>query len=85
MNIEKKINELRRSFMHKLTNDIGPANSDQNRYIKEMKFNGKPYSKNWLSHSELLKGATLEFDMSATPNNKRGINKEDFPYSLSNE
>ena len=61
------------------------ANGDQNRYIKGMKFNGKAYSKNWLSHSELMKGATLDFDMSATPNNKRGINKEDFPYSLSNE
>jgi predicted alpha-1,2-mannosidase len=61
------------------------ANSDQNRYIKEMKLNGKVYTKNWLSHSELMKGATLDFDMSATPNTKRGINKEDFPYSLSNE
>ncbi|WP_420828332.1 GH92 family glycosyl hydrolase [Flavobacterium potami] len=61
------------------------ANSDQNRYIKEMKMNGKSHTKNWLSHSELMKGATLDFDMSATPNNKRGINKEDVPYSLSNE
>ncbi|MGO4773124.1 GH92 family glycosyl hydrolase [Flavobacterium sp. W22_SRS_FK3] len=61
------------------------ANNEQNRYIKGMKFNGKTYSKNWLSHSELMKGAKLDFDMSATPNNKRGINKDDFPYSLSNE
>lgn len=61
------------------------ANSDQNRYIKEMKVNGQSYTKNWLSHSELMKGATLDFDMSETPNKKRGINKEDFPYSLSNE
>nr|WP_223255485.1 GH92 family glycosyl hydrolase [Flavobacterium sp. LM4] len=61
------------------------SNSNENRYIKGMKLNGKAYSKNWLSHSELMKGGTLDFDMSATPNNKRGINKEDFPYSLSNE
>nr|WP_315247216.1 GH92 family glycosyl hydrolase [uncultured Flavobacterium sp.] len=61
------------------------SNSNENRYIKGMKLNGKVYSKNWLSHSELMKGGTLDFDMSATPNNKRGINKEDFPYSLSNE
>lgn len=60
-------------------------NSDQNRYIRGLKFNGKAYAKNWLSHSELMKGGTLDFDMSSTPNNKRGINKEDFPYSLSNE
>lgn len=61
------------------------SNSDQNRYIKEMKLNGKGYTKNWLSHAELMKGATLDFDMASTPNNKRGINKEDVPYSLSNE
>ncbi|WJS94076.1 GH92 family glycosyl hydrolase [Flavobacterium johnsoniae] len=60
-------------------------NSDQNRYIQNMKLNGKVYTKNWLSHSELMKGATLDFDMSSEPNKKRGINKEDFPYSLSNE
>lgn len=60
-------------------------NSDQNRYIKGLKINGKNYTKNWLSHSELMKGGTLDFEMSSMPNNKRGINKEDFPYSLSNE
>lgn len=60
-------------------------NSDQNRYIRGLKINGKAYAKNWLSHSELMKGATLDFDMSSTSNTKRGINKEDFPYSLSNE
>lgn len=62
-----------------------PQNGDQNRYIRGMKINGKAYTKNWLSHSDLMKGAVLDFDMSSTPNNKRGINKEDFPYSLSNE
>ncbi|WP_281310767.1 GH92 family glycosyl hydrolase [Flavobacterium flavigenum] len=61
------------------------SNSNENRYIKGMKLNGKTYSKNWLSHSQLMKGATIDFEMSATANNKRGINKEDFPYSLSNE
>jgi len=60
-------------------------NSDQNRYIRGLKINGKAYVKNWLSHSELMKGGTIDFDMTSTPNTKRGINKEDFPYSLSNE
>ncbi len=61
------------------------ANSDQYRYIKEMKLNGEKYTRNWLSHSELMNGATLDFDMSSTPNLKRGITKEDAPYSLTNE
>ena len=62
-----------------------PQNGDQNRYIKGMKINGKADTKNWLSHSDLMKGAVLDFNMSSTPNKKRGINKEDFPYSLSNQ
>jgi predicted alpha-1,2-mannosidase len=62
-----------------------PENNAQNKYIKSIKFNGKAYSNNWLSHSELLKGAKIDFEMSSTPNKKRGTSKENFPYSLSNE
>ena len=61
------------------------ANSADNRYINTLKYNGKVYSKNWLSHSELLKGAILDFDMSAQPNKKRGIADADFPYSMSTD
>ena len=60
-------------------------NSDENRYINNMVYNGKTYTKNWLSHKELLKGAVIDFDMSNTPNKNRGTAKEDYPYSLSNE
>ena len=60
-------------------------NNDHNKYIKKLKLNGKTYTKNWLSHSELMNGATLDFDMSETPNTKRGVKKEDIPYSLTNE
>lgn len=60
-------------------------NSAENKYVKSMKVNGKPYTKNWLSHSELLKGATIDFEMNASPDKKRGISKDDLPYSLSNE
>jgi len=49
-----------------------------------MSFNGKPYTKNWLSHLKLMKGATLEFEMGDTPNKQLGVQK-DVPYSLSNE
>ncbi|MDD7888079.1 GH92 family glycosyl hydrolase [Flavivirga sp. 57AJ16] len=60
-------------------------NNADNRYIQSMKINGTKYSKNWLSFKELVKGAVLDFDMSDTPNKQRGINKSDYPYSLSNE
>ncbi|GLB48604.1 GH92 family glycosyl hydrolase [Neptunitalea lumnitzerae] len=60
-------------------------NSMENRYIQQIKLNGKKYSKNWYSHTELQKGATIDIDMSNTPNKNRGTAKKDAPYSLSND
>lgn len=60
-----------------------PANSADNRYIQELKYDGKPYQKNWLSHSKLVQGATLDFTMSAKPNTNRGVSPADYPYSFS--
>ncbi|MDN3587114.1 GH92 family glycosyl hydrolase [Pedobacter aquatilis] len=62
-----------------------PANNENNRYVQSLQMNGKPYTKNWISHSGLQKGAVLNFGMSATPNKTRGSNPVDFPYSLSTE
>ena len=60
-----------------------PQNSAENRYVNGLTVNGKPYDKNWLSHAELMQGATLDFDMSAAPNKRRGVKAEDAPYSFS--
>jgi predicted alpha-1,2-mannosidase len=60
-------------------------NSSQNKYVNSLSVNGKPYTFNWLSHSALLKGATLNFNMSAQPNKLKGIKPSEAPYSLSNE
>lgn len=60
-----------------------PNNNNENRYIKQLKVNEKRYSPNWISHKDLVKGVKLDFKMSSTPNKKRGIKKEDFPYSYS--
>ncbi len=62
-----------------------PENSKQKRYISEMKVNGRKYTKNYLTHEELLNGAKIRFKMSEQPNLNRGVNEEDFPYSFSNE
>ncbi len=62
-----------------------PNNNERNRYINGMNYNGNTYSKNFLSHESLIKGAIINIDMAARPNTQRGINKEDFPYSFSNE
>ncbi|MCD7900400.1 MAG: GH92 family glycosyl hydrolase [Bacteroides sp.] len=62
-----------------------PTNNKKNRYVQSMKVNGQSHSKNYLTHQILMNGATIDYQMSDTPNTKRGINKEDFPYSFSNE
>ena len=58
-------------------------NSAANRYLNQLTLNGQPYAHNWLSYTELLKGATLNFDMGATPNQQRGTAPADAPYSFS--
>jgi predicted alpha-1,2-mannosidase len=60
-------------------------NSDENRYVKSLNMNGQTYSKNWLNHAELLKGATLQFNMDDKPNKNRGTDEKDFPYSYSTD
>ncbi len=62
-----------------------PNNSADNRYIEAATVNGATYTKNWLSHTELLKGAVVNFTMAAEPNKQRGTKTEDFPYSFSAE
>jgi predicted alpha-1,2-mannosidase len=60
-----------------------PANSDENIYIQSAALNGKPYTKNYLDHFEMLKGGTMNVVMGSKPNKQRGINAADFPYSFS--
>ena len=62
-----------------------PANSDMNLYIRSLKLNGQPLERNYLTHEELTAGASIEFEMDATPNTQRGISKDCAPYSFSNE
>ena len=59
-----------------------PGVSDKNRYVKAVMLNGKPYTKLYITHSDLLKGGTLEFVMDSKPNKKRGLMAADKPYSM---
>lgn len=59
--------------------------SSNNRYVASMKLNGKVYTKNYLTHKDLLDGASIVFDMSSVPNKQRGISQSDAPYSFSDE
>ncbi|MDE6871735.1 MAG: GH92 family glycosyl hydrolase [Bacteroidales bacterium] len=62
-----------------------PKNSDTNRYIRTLSFNGKNYTKNYLSHFDLIKGGKLVFGMDSVPCKDRGVDEQDFPYSFSRE
>ena len=61
------------------------GNSRSNRYIDSMTLNGKTYTKNYLTHGDIMKGGTIVCAMSAEPNRSRGTQEADFPYSFTNE
>ncbi len=61
------------------------GNSADGRYIDGMTFNGTPYTKNYFTHADLLKGGTINCRMADKPNTSRGTTDDAFPYSFSNE
>lgn len=62
-----------------------PGNDDRNRYISTLRMNGNLRTQNYLNHSELLKGAVIDIELTDRPNKQRGVKETDFPYSFSNE
>ena len=50
-------------------------------YIQSVKWQGRPYTKSYFSHEDLLGGGTLEFEMGAKPNTAWGTGKGDLPSS----
>jgi len=58
-------------------------NTDGNKYVQELKWNNIKYSKNYISHFDLLKGGALNFTMNNVPNRQRGTIKSNYPYSYS--
>lgn len=56
--------------------------SDKNVYVKAIKLNGKKYEKHFITHSEILEGGEILFEMSNKPNRK-SVSYEK-PYSFTN-
>ena len=44
--------------------------SDRNIYIRKIMLNGKPYNRNYITHSDILNGGILEFTMGPEPQKK---------------
>lgn len=49
-----------------------PKNSTVNKYIQSARFNGKPMSKLWFNHADLVAGGHLELEMGPLPNKRLG-------------
>jgi predicted alpha-1,2-mannosidase len=47
-----------------------PNVSSENIYIQKIVLNGKPYTKNYITHQDIVSGGKLEFVMGKTPNKK---------------
>ena len=68
----------------KLLSISAPDNGKDNFYISDMKVNGKRYTRTYLEHDLLTKGADIRYTMSDRPSKTRSVSMEDRPYSFSN-
>ncbi len=62
-----------------------PDNSPTNRYVDAIRINGAAYDRNYFTHSDLMGGAHISYDMAEKPNISRGSQPHSFPYSFTNE
>jgi predicted alpha-1,2-mannosidase len=62
-----------------LADGLSPAN----RYVGAVTLNGKALDRVWIGHDEIMRGGTLRFTMSATPNKTWGASIASRPYSMS--
>lgn len=46
---------------------LAPAVNAENIYIQSVKMNGKPYDKSYITHQQIMEGATFEFEMGNKP------------------
>lgn len=58
-------------------------NAADRPYVQKAMLNGEEFSRNYLTHDELLKGGELALSMDSVPNTQRGTQPADFPYSYS--
>lgn len=56
---------------------IAQNTSEKNIYIQSARLNGKPYRKNYISHSDIMNGGTFVFEMGDTPNKSWGSADKD--------
>jgi len=60
---------------------VARGNAPDAPYVQSVRWNGKPWTRNWIRHAELAKGGELEFVMGRTPS-RFGTAKADRPPSF---
>lgn len=58
-------------------------NNRSNVYIQSAALNGKQYTRNWLTHADIVNGGLLQLVMNDRPDTTRGTGKDDRPFSVS--
>ena len=58
---------------------VAPEASAENIYIRSVTLDGKPYTKNYITHEDILRGGTMEFEMGPEPVPSWGNKPEDCP------
>ncbi|MFT4093481.1 MAG: glycoside hydrolase family 92 protein, partial [Niabella sp.] len=53
--------------------------SEKNIYIQNVKYNGGKYERQYITHSMIMQGGSLEFDMGPKPNKRWGISAQSKP------
>ncbi len=60
---------------------VAENNSKENKYIQSATLNGKPYTKTYFSHEDILSGGELRLQMGNRPNKAWGVGEDDVPPS----
>jgi len=59
-----------------------PQLSEANRYVGSVRLNGRPLTRGYIRHDEIMAGGTLEFRMTSRPNRTWATAPNERPYSL---
>lgn len=62
-----------------------PKNSNENKYVNQIRVNNKKYTKKYFEYEILQKGCKIQFEMSSKALKKKDFTESDLPYSLSRE
>ena len=64
---------------------VAHRSAPTDQYIQSVTFNGKPYTRSWFNHRDIVNGARIVFQMGSEPNLQFGSDQADIPPSLTLE